>query len=613
MENNLDSYNVSKYILGISAYYHDSGAAIIKDGDIIAAVQEERLSRIKGDSSFPELSIDYVLKAADIAPEELDAVAYYENPYLKFDRQLSTFLYGNIKIIRNFIYTMKLNIAEKIWVERKIKKFLKTEKIILTDHHLSHASSAFFPSPFEESAILTIDGVGEWSTASIGYGNKNKITLSKQIEYPNSLGLLYSAFTVFTGFKVNSGEYKLMGLAPFGDPIYYDLIINNIVKINDDGSIIINPIYFDFFNGRKTINKKFEDLFKGKTRAENAPIEKFHADIAASIQKVTTEIILKMAKFAKEIHPSDNLVLAGGVALNVVSIGELERSKIFNNIWVQPASGDAGGSLGAALYTHYHENNNDRVIDKDDSMKGAFLGPKPTDIGDDIDNLFYKYKIKSNKLDDQEIIKKIAEALADKQVVAIAKGRMEFGPRALGNRSVLADARDENMQSRLNLKTKYREGFRPFAPMIKAEAGEKYFDNFTDSPYMLKTFYLKNIYREKLENTNIEDIFKRVREKRSMVPAVTHIDYSARAQSVDMKRNPFIYSIIENFEKITGLPIIINTSFNVRGEPIVASSEDAIECFLNTDIDILILENYIIYKKENNNVKSLRKSAVKND
>jgi len=604
---------VSKYILGISAYYHDSGAAIIKDGEIIAAVQEERFTRVKGDSSFPEKSIEYVLKAANIAPEELDAVAYYENPYLKFDRQLSTFLYGNINIIRNFIYTMKLNIAEKIWVERKIKKFLKSEKIILTDHHLSHASSAFFPSPFEESTILTIDGVGEWSTASIGYGDKNKISLSKHIEYPNSLGLLYSAFTVYAGFKVNSGEYKLMGLAPFGDPIYYDLIINNIVKINNDGSIIINPIYFDYFNGRKTINKKFEELFNRKTRYEGDPLEKFHADIASSIQKVTTEIILKMAKFAKEIHHSDNLVLAGGVALNVVSIGELERSNIFKNIWVQPASGDAGGSLGAALYIYYHENNNIRYVNNDDSMKGALLGPKPSDIGEDIESLFTRYKIKANKLEDDELIKKIAEALADNQVVAIAKGRMEFGPRALGSRSVLADARDENMQSRLNLKTKYREGFRPFAPMIKAEAGKDYFDNFTESPYMLKTFYLKNKYRNKLENSNKEDIFKRVRERRSIIPAVTHIDYSARTQSVDKKRNPFIYNIIENFEKITGTPIIINTSFNVRGEPIVASSEDAIECFLNTDIDILVLENYIINKKENDDIKSKRKSALKND
>jgi len=604
---------VSKYILGISAYYHDSGAAIIKDGEIIAAVQEERFTRVKGDSSFPVRSIEYVLKASNIAPEELDAVAYYENPYLKFDRQLSTFLYGNINIIKNFIYTMKINIAEKIWVERKIKKFLKTEKIILTDHHLSHASSAFFPSPFEESTILTIDGVGEWSTASIGYGDKNKISISKHIEYPNSLGLLYSAFTVYTGFKVNSGEYKLMGLAPFGDPVYYDLIINNIVKINIDGSIVINPIYFDYFNGRKTINKKFEELFKRKTRYEGDPLEKFHADIASSIQKVTTEIILKMAKFAKEIYPSDNLVLAGGVALNVVSIGELERSNIFKNIWVQPASGDAGGSLGAALYVHYHENNNIRNVDNNDSMKGAFLGPNPSDIGEDIESLFTKYKIKAYKLEDVELIKKIAQALADKQVVAIAKGRMEFGPRALGSRSVLADARDDNMQSRLNLKTKYREGFRPFAPMIKAEAGKDYFDNFTESPYMLKTFYLKNNYRMKLENSNKEDIFKRVREIRSIVPAVTHIDYSARAQSVDRKRNPFIYSIIENFEKITGTPIVINTSFNVRGEPIVASSEDAIECFLNTDIDILVLENYIINKKENDGVKSKRKSAIKND
>lgn len=604
---------MSTYILGISAYYHDSSATLIKNGKIIAAVQEERLSRVKGDSSFPEKSIEYVLREGDVSPDQLEYIAYYENPYLKFDRQLSTYLYGNIKAMSNFAYTIKNNIGEKIWVERKIKKFLKNNNIFLADHHLSHASSAFFPSPFEDAVILTIDGVGEWSTASIGYGARNDITIDKHIEYPNSLGLLYSAFTVYTGFKVNSGEYKLMGLAPFGEAIYYDTIKNNLIKIHDDGSISLNPKYFDYFNGRRTINILFEKIFNEKSRNEGEELKKFHADIAASIQKITNEVLLKMANYAKTQYNSDNLVLAGGVALNVVSIGELERSNIYKNIWVQPAAGDAGGSLGAALYVYYKHLGLDRIITSDDMMSGSFLGPKPSDLGEDLDILLRKYNIKYQTYSDNVLAEKVSDALLKKKIVGIARGRMEFGPRALGNRSVLADARIEDMQSRLNQKTKFREGFRPFAPIIKAEAGQKYFNNFTDSPYMLKTFILKDKYRCESKNSNLTNIFERVKEIRSVVPAVTHIDYSARAQSVDEKRNPFIYSVLTNFEKETDMPILINTSFNVRGEPIVASSEDAIECFLKTDIDVLVLENNIIYKDENIEVKPKKGSAIKND
>ena len=604
---------MSKYVLGISAYYHDSGATLICDGEILGAVHEERFSRIKGDSNFPEKSIEYLLKLANISPNQLSEVAYYENPYLKFDRQLSTFLYGNFASIINFIYTVKINIKKKLWVEREIKKFLKNKSIVLTDHHLSHAASAFYPSPFEKAAIMTIDGVGEWSTTTIGYGEGSNITLDKHIEYPNSLGLLYSAFTVFTGFKVNSGEYKLMGLAPFGEPKYYDIIKNNLVKINDDGSFQLNPKYFEYFNGNKTIGKSFEKLFGQKIRTENEDLELFHADIAASIQKITNEIILKIAEHVKTTYNCENLVLAGGVALNVVSIGELERSKLFKNIWVQPAAGDAGGSLGAALWVTYNKLCVDRVVNVNDSMKGAFLGPKPDDFGDKIEDVLDGYKLKYKMYNDAELAKIVSKEISECKVIAVAKGRMEFGPRALGSRSVLADARVSDMQSRLNLKTKYREGFRPFAPIIRDEDGGKYFDQYTNSPYMLKTFYLKDEFR--LEESNNEDkkIFEKVKEIRSIIPSVTHIDYSSRAQSVDKERNSFIHSILSEFEILTGLPILINTSFNVRGEPIVCSSEDAIECFLKTDIDILVLENYIIYKNENINVIPKRDSAVKND
>ena len=604
---------MSKYVLGISAYYHDSGASLICDGEIIGAVHEERFSRIKGDSSFPEKSIEYLLKLANISPAQITEIAYYENPYLKFDRQLSTFLYGKLGSIMNFIYTVKINIKKKLWVEREIKKFLNSKSVILTDHHLSHAASAFYPSPFEKAAIITLDGVGEWSTATIGFGDKGKITLDRQIEYPNSLGLLYSAFTVFTGFKVNSGEYKLMGLAPFGEPKYYDVIRKNLVKINEDGSFILNPKYFEYFNGKQTIGKSFEKLFGRKIRKESENLESFHADIAASIQKITNEIILKIAEHVRNAYNCENLVLAGGVALNVVSIGVLERSNLFKNIWVQPAAGDAGGSLGAALWVSYNNLDIERIIDVKDSMKGAFLGPKPSEVGDAIGSVLDNYKIIYKEYDDEKLAKIISKEISQSKVVAIAKGRMEFGPRALGSRSVLADARVSDMQTRLNLKTKYREGFRPFAPIIKDEDGSKYFEQYSYSPYMLKTFYLKKEFRKIVENINDNNIFERVKEIRSTIPSVTHIDFSSRAQSVGKERNPFIHSVLTEFEILTGLPILINTSFNVRGEPIVCSSEDAIECFLKTDIDILVLESYIIYKDENIEVKPKKDSAVKND
>lgn len=602
------------YILGISAFYHDSGASLIKNGEIIGAVQEERFTRIKGDSSLPENSIKYLLNVHNLAPEDLDLVVFYESPFVKMDRLLSTQLLGNIKVLPMFIDSMSKWIPNKLWVERKIKGLLGRKiKVVILDHHLSHGASAFYPSPFEKAAILTIDGVGEWSTTTISKGDGNDITMLKQIEYPNSLGLLYSAFTVLCGFKVNSGEYKLMGLAPYGNPVYKDLILENVLNINQDGSYSLNPTYFDYFEKKKTYNKKFEELFKVDTRKSEDPITQVYCDIAASIQEVTNIAVMSLAKKAKELTSAENLVLAGGVALNVVSVGELERAKIFKKIWVQPAAGDAGGSLGAALWVYYNRFNVNRTVLQGDSMSGAFLGPRPGEVNHSSIETLKQYQLNFDELNDGDLAIFIAKAIKDGLVVGLAKGRMEFGPRALGSRSILADARILDMQKRLNIKTKFREGFRPFAPMVLKEDFDNYFTGEnTDSPYMLKTFPVVESIRKSVENSDVSP-FVKVQEIRSTIPAVTHIDYSARVQSIDSSRNPFIHAVLTEFKNLTDCSVIINTSFNVRGEPIVCGAEDAVECFINTDIDILVIDNFVVERSKQSTLKSLSSRKFKED
>ena len=601
-----------EYVLGLSYGYHDSAAALIYNGEIIAAAQEERFSRIKGDSSFPKKSIEYVLSRSGINPTQLSAVIYYESPYLKFNRILSTLMLGNLTSLPLFIRSMTTWLPEKLWVERDIKKFLgRKTKVIFLDHHLSHAASAFYPSGFNEAAILTIDGVGEWSSTTIAKGSGNKIAFIKQIEYPNSLGMLYSAFTLYCGFKINSGEYKLMGLAPFGEPIFKDMILEKMLTINADGSYILNSEYFAYFKKYKTLSPKFAELFKEKSRNPNAKLTKFYADVAASIQAVTNQAVLKLAEEAKRVTNSNHLVLAGGVALNVVAIGELERSGIFDDIFVQPAAGDAGGALGAALEGYYRLSNANRNVGKSDDMHGAFLGPEAK-VDEIFLDLLSKSKVEFKHLNDEELAASIGQALAEGKIVGIARGSMEYGPRALGARSILAPATDETMQLRLNLKTKFREGFRPFAPMVLKEYAENYFEmDGKESPYMLKTYPIKDELKIFPPNPQ-EDIFKRVQERRSKIPAVTHIDYSARVQTIDRERNPFIYKVLMEYYLLSGVALIVNTSFNVRGEPIINTAQEALEGFLSMDIDILVVGNYFIKKTENTALKSINKK-VKND
>lgn len=587
------------YILGISAHYHDSSATLLKNGVIFGAVQEERFTRKKGDSSFPIRSITYLLNEAKIEPHMLEAVVYYESPYLKFNRLLSTLLLGRLKSLPLFNKAMLTWLNEKLWVEKEIKRLLgKKIKVVLLDHHLSHASSAFYPSPFSEAGVLTIDGVGEWSTTTISHGVASKLEMLEEIQFPNSLGLLYSAFTHYCGFKINSGEYKLMGLAPFGDPTFVDTIKENLINLNSDGSYALNPKYFSFDKEERTYNQAFIDLFGVEARDPNTPVRAIDQDLAASIQQVLNEAVLNLAKRVKELTKSEYLTLAGGVALNVVSMGELERSKIFTDIWIQPASGDAGGSLGAALYYYYQNKNNLRVVEGGDSMQGAFLGPYP---GEDreLEELLKTYQLSYETLSQEELVIAVSHQLQIGNVVGVAKGRAEFGPRALGARSILADAREPAMQSNLNLKIKFREGFRPFAPLLLERFLPTYFTTQSiASPFMLKTYNFKDQYRLTPQTQSL-DLMERVKALRSPWPAITHLDYSARVQTVDSVRHPFLSAVMENFYLATDSPFLVNTSFNVRGEPIVNTGEEALECFLATNIDALVLNNYFITKKAN--------------
>lgn len=597
------------YVLGISGLYHDSAACLIKDGEIIAAVQEERFTRIKHDSALPVNAMKYCLQEGNINANELDAVVYYDQPILTLNRFMANVVaLGKDagKLVDNSFDNM---FANKLWIHEQIKKEIgslgKHGKLLVTKHHISHAASAFYPSPYDRAVIVTIDGVGEWTTTAIGVGQANKISLFEEIRYPHSLGMLYSAFTYFCGFKVNSGDYKFMGLAPYGKPVYYDIIKEQIIDVKNDGSYRLNLEYFDYYKGGTMINdEKFSKLFGGSRRRPESRITQREMDIAASVQKITEEIIILLAKHAKEKYGNDidNLVIAGGVGLNCVANGKLQKEGIFKNIWIQPAAGDAGGALGAALYTYYSFFDKSRNVKDSDSQKGSFLGPKYSNIEvkeylDGIGAQYHEY------LDNHKLNTKIAELLNEEKIVGLMRGRMEFGPRALGHRSIIADCRSPYMQSRINLKIKYRESFRPFAPIVLKERGLEYFDLSCESPYMLK---VGNVIESRRKEFNLQellekeegDMLKVVSKARSDIPAVTHVDYSARIQTVDHVRNKELYEIMKEYEKLTGYAVLVNTSFNVRGEPIVCTPKDAYECFMRTDMDALVMEDIVLYKEE---------------
>jgi len=587
------------YILGISAYYHDSAAALIKDGEIIAAAQEERFSRKKHDHRFPKNAIEYCLEYAGITANDLNFVAFYDKPMLKFERLLETYTALAPKGFSSFLKAMPLWIKEKIWMKDLIKKDLNYNGTILfPEHHQSHAASAFFASPFEEAAFLTIDGVGEWTTTSYGVGKGNNIEIMADIKFPHSLGLLYSAFTYYTGFKVNSGEYKVMGLAPYGEPKYVDTILNELIDLKEDGSFKMNMKYFDFAGGLKMTNDAFNKLFGGKPREPESKLTQREMDFARSIQDVTEIIMLKMAKHIKKITGKNYLCLAGGVALNCVANGKILREGIFEDVWIQPAAGDAGGALGAALFVWYQYLNNKRISDnKNDKMCGAYLGTEYTN--ESIKLFLDKHKIKYEFLETESLQNKVADILSQEKILGILNGRMEFGPRALGARSIIGDARSKKMQSVMNLKIKFRESFRPFAPSVMEERISDYFEIDRPSPYMLLVADVKK-ERQLRMSSDEEKLFgiDKLNIVRSDIPAVTHIDYSARIQSVNKNTNPFYHGIISKFNEKYGCGVIVNTSFNVRGEPIVCSPEDAYRCFMRTDIDYLVLGNYLLDKTE---------------
>jgi carbamoyltransferase len=592
-------------IIGISAYYHDSAAALVRDGEIVAAAQEERFTRIKHDFNFPVKAIEYCLREAGIETGGLDYVVFYDKPLQKFDRLLETYLTFAPSGFASFAQAIPLWLKQKLFMKKDIRKKLGKNfkgKIVFPDHHESHAASAFFPSPFDEAAIITMDGVGEWATASIGKGVGNRIEILKEMHFPHSLGLLYSAFTYFTGFKVNSGEYKLMGLAPYGKPVYADLIKEKLVKIFDDGSIWMDMSYFNYCQGLTMTNAKFAKLFGGPARNPESEITQREMDIAASIQAVTEEVMLKIAKFAKKITGAKNLCLAGGVALNCVGNGKILKEKIFDKVWIQPAAGDAGGALGAALFLWHQLLGRKRRADPGDSQKGSLLGPRFKN--EEIKNYLDSQKAAYHQFSDDEIVEKVADGIAKEKVIGWFYGRMEFGPRALGARSIIGDARSEKMQSVMNLKIKYRESFRPFAPCVLREDVNEYFDLDDDSPYMLIVAPVLEKRRIPLAEDQKKimrddtDLRKRVNIPRSEIPAITHIDYSARVQTVDEKRHGRYYRVMKKFKEKTGCGVIINTSFNIRGEPIVCSPADAYKCFLNTEMDVLVLEDIILFKEE---------------
>ncbi|MCD4679224.1 MAG: carbamoyltransferase [Bacteroidales bacterium] len=592
-------------ILGISAYYHDSAACLVKDGIIIAAAQEERFTRKKQDHSFPSNAIQYCLSEAGINSTELDYVAFYEKPFLKFERILETYLAYAPLGIGSFLKAIPLWIKKKLWIKELIKNELDfSGKIIFTEHHESHAASAFFPSPFQEAAFITMDGVGEWATSSFGVGKDNKIDLLADIQFPHSLGLLYSAFTYYTGFRVNSGEYKVMGLAPYGEPKYKDLIYKHLIDVKDDGSFKMNMDYFNYCAGLTMTNSKFHKLFGGPPRKPESKLTQKEMDLARSVQDVTEEVVLKMAKHVKKETGMKYLCLAGGVSLNCVANGKLLRSGLFDDIWIQPAAGDAGGAVGCALFTWYQYLGNQREADnKTDFMNGAYLGPEfKNDI---IESFLKKNKYSYQVLSDTELPVKIADLIANKKVIGWFQGRMEFGPRALGSRTIIGDARSPEMQKTMNLKIKYRESFRPFAPSVRAENISDYFEIDRESPYMLLVADVKEDKQVKMsKEQNSYFGLEKLNVVRSEVPAITHVDYSARIQSVNSKTNPRYHQMLSEFNEKYGCPVIVNTSFNVRGEPIVCTPEDAYLCFMRTEMDYLIMGNYLLDKTEQKSLKS---------
>jgi len=594
------------YILGISAFYHDSAAALVADGEIIAAAQEERFSRIRHDAGFPSLAIAYCLGEAGIGIEDLDYVCFYDKPLRKFDRILETYLAFAPKGFMSFRAALPVWLKEKIFLERALRKGLSNKygkNFIYTAHHQSHAASAFFPSPFEKAAILTSDGVGEWATMTWGHGEGNKVTLQKGINFPHSLGLLYSAFTYFTGFKVNSGEYKLMGLAPYGEPIYVDKIKEKLIDIRPDGSFRMNMDFFSYATGLTMTDSRFAELFGGPARKPEAKISKREMDLAASIQAITEEIMLLAARHVHEVTKMKNLVLAGGVALNCVANGKILREGPFDDIWIQPAAGDAGGALGCALFAWYQLLENERTCDGKDFQKGSLLGPEyPTE---ECAATLKQKGAKFHVLEEDKLLDRVADILADGKIIGWFNGRMEFGPRALGSRSIIGDARNLQMQSTMNLKIKYRESFRPFAPCVLKERAHEVFEisEKHESPYMLlvagvREKWRKNLTDEEKKAMKDPDLRKRVNVARSEYPAITHVDYSARLQTVDAERHGRYCRMMKRFEKKTGSPVIVNTSFNVRGEPIVNTPAEALNTFLNTEMDALVLNDCLVMKEE---------------
>ena len=614
---------VTKKILGISAFYHDSAAALIENENIIAAAQEERFTRKKHDKSFPKNAIKFCLDYSGLCVEDLDAVVFYDKPFLKMERLLETYYAFAPRGLRSFLSAIPVWMKEKLFLKRLIKKELekisgkKIKKInlLFPEHHLSHAASAFYPSPFKEAAILTVDGVGEWATTTLGHGKDNKIKILKQINFPHSLGLLYSAFTYYCGFKVNSGEYKLMGLAPYGDPgsdrtkRFIQLIYENLIDIKEDGSFRLNMKYFDFATGlRMTNNRRWKQLFGVPPRKPETELTQIYCDLAYAVQKVTEDVIFRLAKTVKEITRAKYLVMAGGVALNCVANGKLLRSKIFKDIWIQPAAGDAGGALGAAYAAYYIYFNRERTINnKMDKMKGSYLGPEFDDK--DIEKVARKYNAPYTKYENKDaLLNDVAKLIAEGKVVGWFQGRMEWGPRALGNRSILGDARNPKMQKRLNLKIKFRESFRPFAPSVLFEDVSEYFDSKYPSPYMLLITYVNPERRNKLpKNYHKLPIKEKLYFIRSDIPAVTHLDFSARIQTVHKETNYKYWKLLQAFKKLTKYGIIVNTSFNVRGEPIACTPEDAYKCFMRTDTDFLVMNDYLFDKRKQRKLHKIEK------
>jgi carbamoyltransferase len=589
----------SCFILGISAFYHDSAAAILKDGEILAAAQEERFTRKKHDASFPKNAVEYCLREAGISVEQLSAAAFYEKPFLKFDRILHSYLAYAPAGIGSFLKSIPLWLKEKLWMKETIREELKFDGLILfPEHHESHAASAFFPSPFRSAAVLTVDGVGEWDTTTFAVGRENRLEMLGELKFPHSLGLLYSAFTYYTGFKVNSGEYKLMGLAPYGEPKFKDLILRELLDLKEDGSFKLNMRYFDYGVGLRMINSRFETLMGGPARKPESKLTQRDMDLARSIQDVTEEIMFRMARHIRKETGEKDLCLAGGVALNCVANGRILREGIFDRIWIQPAAGDAGGALGAALIAWHHYFENPRSADdRRDTQKGSYLGPSYSNA--EIRAFLEREKVRYVECSDTELADKVADLIASDKVIGWFQGRMEFGPRALGARSIIGDARSPKMQEVMNLKIKFRESFRPFAPSVLREHASDFFELEQESPYMLLVAPVRSECRRQL-TTDEERRFglEKLLTVRSTMPAVTHVDYSARIQTVDGQSNPLYYQTIKRFREKHGCPVIINTSFNVRGEPVVCAPEHAYLCFMRTNMDYLVLGNFILEKAE---------------